>query len=481
MNELASGDETNTDLAIIGAGPAGVSAARLARRLGLQFMLIDEQTKVGGNVYRNCLANLDGSGKIAEILGSDYRKGRHQMAIESLSEDNYLPGSQIFSLSRTGTIALKRSGQIQLINARKVLIATGAVERPTPCPGWELPGVMSVGAAQTLLKDAHAIANGPIVFAGSGPLLFLTVIQYLRMGIVPAALLLTGPYFGRQSWLGALRALTSHPSRIGKGIRWIIRTALSKIKVYTEVEDLRIKGHERVGSVSFRSRNRSVELPAEHVFLHEGVVPNTALSMAADCQHVWNAEQVYWAPVINDSGRTSQLDIYVAGDSARILGADAAPLSAQLAVLSIATDLAVLTRADMIQQSKPLLKDLRGEVRIREFIDRTYPPPVRTMEQLPDETMVCRCEQVLARDIRALADVQCTTLGQAKAFTRCGMGPCQGRMCGLTVATILAHATGCDIESVGYYRMRAPIRPVSVAELATMNSQENFSILGLQK
>jgi len=469
------------DVAIIGSGPAGLAAARQASELGLDFVLLDEQRKLGGNVYRNYEHNAAERSDLADVLGADYLAASLTMSTEFLTPENRISGSQVFSIDPNGEVAYKKNRQVSIVTADKILIVTGAMERPTPVPGWTLPGVMSVGAAQTLLKSSALVPKGRSVFVGSGPLTLLVAHQYLKLGNPPAAIVFTGPLFGHRAPARSMFRALRFSGRLAKGFAWLIQLLLSKVDVYTNACDVEISGDSRATQVHFHSKSKTISLPADGVFLHEGVVPDSMLAMSANCEYVWNSAQKCWGPKLDGWGKTTVESIYVAGDSAGILGAHAAAPSAQRAVLSIAADLGYLDQGERDRQGAAPGAALKREQDFREFLDSVFPPPSQPGNDIPDQTIVCRCESVTAGQIRALAELDCANIGQAKAYTRCGMGPCQGRMCGLSVAQIIADSQKKRIEDIGHFRGRTPIRQITLGDLAIFSTNKGFSILDREK
>ena len=189
------------DLAIVGAGPAGMAAAALAAKLGLDTLLIDEQEGPGGQIYRAIeRAGTTGSSP----LGADYLAGQPLVAALRASGARYRPATTVWHIDADGMLSLASNGASDTVDARRILLATGAIERPVPIPGWILPGVMTVGAAQILLKTADLVPDGRVVLAGQGPLLYLAALQLARAGAPPAALLETTPH---ENYHAALRNL----------------------------------------------------------------------------------------------------------------------------------------------------------------------------------------------------------------------------------------------------------------------------------
>ena len=185
------------DLVVIGGGPAGLAAAALAARAGVQTVLFDENPGVGGQIYRGITAT---PVRDRAILGDDYWAGAALAAEAKASGATIVNGATVWSLDPTRLVGVSIAGQARLIQARRVIIATGSLERPFPIPGWTLPGVMTAGAAQTALKAQGLVPTGRTVMAGAGPLLWLLAAQLLRAGARIEAILDTTP---RVNWLRA--------------------------------------------------------------------------------------------------------------------------------------------------------------------------------------------------------------------------------------------------------------------------------------
>src|SRR5882757_2989638 len=186
------------DLAVIGGGPAGLAAASLAARAGLSTVLFDENPGVGGQIYR-AITSTPVTDRT--ILGEDYWAGAELAAEAKASGASIVTGATVWSLDPQRIVGVSIGGKARMIAARRVIIATGSQERPFPVPGWTLPGVMTAGGAQTMLKAQGLLPAGRTVIAGTGPLLWLLAAQILRAGGKIEAIVDTTP---RGNWLRAL-------------------------------------------------------------------------------------------------------------------------------------------------------------------------------------------------------------------------------------------------------------------------------------
>ena len=253
-----------------------------------------------------------------------------------------------------------------------------------------------------------------------------------------------------------------------KGLAWATTLRTRRIPVIKHVADVEAVGKERIEAIRYRTADgREATVPADILLVHEGVVPNIHAPLALGCAVQWRDDQDCYAPVLDRWGETSQQNLFVAGDGAGIAGAKAAYLRGELAGLRIAERLGRTNAQAAETQAAPLLRRLDRELALRPFLDALFKPRPQIFAP-SDDTIVCRCEEVSARDIRAMVEVGQPGPNQVKAFTRAGMGPCQGRQCGYTVTRILADAEGRSAADVGFYRVRPPLKPITLGELAAL-------------
>ena len=451
------------DLAIIGGGPAGMAAATLGAELGLDTLLIDEQDGPGGQIYRGIERAPENS-----PLGADYLAGRGLATALRASGARYRPATTVWHVDPDGTLSLAADGISDTVTARRILLATGAIERPVPIPGWTLPGVMTVGAAQILLKTADLVPEGRAVLAGQGPLLYLAAMQLAHAGAPPAALLETTPHANYHAAAGRLAGLWPGRHVVGKGLALMLAVRRAGIPVRRGVRGLRAVGTRRVEAVAWEGG----EIAADHLFLHEGVIPNTQISLALQLSHRWDEAQLCWRPVVDEWGRTSLPTITIAGDGGGIGGAEAAVLSGRLAALDAAAALGGIDIAERDRKAGPMRAALAREQAIRPFLDALYRPSRPVLVPAEDDTIACRCEEVSVGRIRRAVRLGAPGPNQLKAFTRCGMGPCQGRICGPIVSAVIAEARGVPIAEIGTYRPRAPYKPITIGAIAGLRAAD---------
>ncbi|MCC5780617.1 FAD-dependent oxidoreductase [Nitratireductor sp. B36] len=450
------------DLAIIGAGPAGMAAATEAANAGLSVILLDEQPAPGGQIYRGIETVPEERRK---LLGPDYGKGLSIAQAFRASNATYIPEATVWNINPDLSIDYSRNGGSSQISTRHLLIATGAVERPTPMPGWTLPGVTTAGALQILLK-AHGGVGDDVVLVGSGPLLYLLAQQMIEAGGPPKAIIET---IDRSHYLKAARHLPralSALSYLRKGMAMMRQIRRAGVPHYTGARDIRIEGAQRAEAVCFSAHGRAHRIETTSVALHQGVVPNQQATRLLGCDHVWSESQRCFIPKLDAFFESSVENVFVAGDGAGIAGANSAEIRGRIVALRVAQKLG----DDKGTQIRALQKKLSRDEAIRPFLETLYAPSDEVM--VPhDDVLVCRCEEVTAGAIREAVDLGAPGPNQIKSFLRSGMGPCQGRMCGLAVSSIIAERRKENPQSIGYYRLRPPLKPLLLSELAQLERE----------
>ena len=453
------------DVLVIGAGPAGLAAAATAAAAGLSTLLLDENAGPGGQVWRAIAST-----PVVErnLLGADYWVGDDLVQEARASGAEIIQCATVWSLDRHLDIGISVGGASAFVKARRVILATGALERPFPIPGWTLPGVMTAGAAQTMLKSSALVPDGRTVIAGQGPLLWLLAAQVLRLGGRVDRILDTTE---RRNYFAALPHMFAFMTSpyFAKSLA-MMREVRAKVPVVRGVSELAAAGDGQLATVSYVTGGRRETMPADLLLLHQGVVPNVNLAMAAGVEHRWDERQLCWSPRLEQNGNSSIDGIAIAGDGAGIGGASAAVLRGRIAARAAVDALAPAVAAKLAPMAT-LRAGLAQAERGRAFLDTLFRPSPQF--RIPrGDTIVCRCEEVTAKDILDAVAIGATGPNQLKAYRRTGMGPCQGRLCGLTVTELMAQARSKSPQEIGYYRLRAPVKPITLAELAAVPKTE---------
>jgi NADPH-dependent 2,4-dienoyl-CoA reductase/sulfur reductase-like enzyme len=466
----------DADVIIVGAGPAGMAAAAELADAGCSVIVLDMAPAPGGQIYRALEANVADKAHLVDLLaalGSSYMAGlaliRRFRAATSI---DYREQTTVWEVRPDGTVGWLRGQKAGYLRGRHVLLANGAMERPTPFPGWTLPGVMTAGAVQTLLKAGRLKPTGRIVLAGTGPLILLLAYQMLRLGIKPVLIARTDRLSNSMEAARYLRRGALLP--LAKGLRWLIRLRLANVKLVSGISRLEAEGNTRVETVSYSVGGRWFAIPCDLLVVHDGIVPSVDLAHGAGLVLEWDSANAGWRPKTSIDGTATAVEyagianqrckVRVTGDARRIGGADAAIGHGKLAASMILADLnkagsGAIRRAELTE---------RKAIAARPFLDAAFPPGLST-EPLNDDTIVCRCEELTAGVLRAEINAGVRDVNQLRAETRCGMGPCQGRYCMITVARLIAESGTLPVPvPLPAFRARPPARPLPLGALANL-------------
>lgn len=448
-------------IVIVGAGPAGVRAAEACVQAGLRPVVVDEGPREGGQIYRRPPPGFQRPA--SALYGADAPKAQAlHTGFDALRPQIELRSQAMAWNLSPGELHLVRDGRAETLPFDALLICSGATDRLMPVPGWQRAGCYSLGAAQIALKSQACAVGERTVFLGSGPLLYLVASQYLKAGAGVAAVLDTAPLPRSPA---AVAGLLARPALAWRGIGMIARLRLAGVPVWQGVTPVEIDGNDAEGvrAVVLRdARGRSQRITADAVAMGWHLRAETQLADLARCEFAFEPQSRQWLPRIDTDGRSSSPGVYLAGDGARILGADGAEAAGRLAALAALADLGHAEGLRRYTAEAPGLRATLATMdRFRAGLLAAFPWPHGQAATLPDEAVVCRCEGIRAGELRACVREQGSQeVNRAKAFTRVGMGRCQGRYCGHAGAEIIAAAAGVPIEQVGRLRTQAPVKPL---------------------
>ncbi|TSE12162.1 NAD(P)/FAD-dependent oxidoreductase [Mesorhizobium intechi] len=439
---------------VVGAGPAGIRAAATLVEAGLHPVVIDEGQRAGGQIYRRPPAGFTRTAK--QLYGSEAAKADTLHALfDRLVKDGRLThyaASSVIAVHERRLHVLGEGG-VRVISHDGLILATGASDRVAPVPGWQSAGVYSLGAAQIALKAQGVALGRRIVLIGSGPLLTLVGAQLVKAGADVAAVLDTSPWHQQMRGLGGIAA------RPLVALRGLALRARLGGRYHAGVTLDRIEADEQgVTAMRWRDAGGNERLsPCDMVGMGWHLRAETHLADLVGCAFTYDEQWRQWLPKTDEMGRAGN-GIYLAGDGVRLLGADGAEIAGRLAAAACLADLghpAPSTAAD--------LRKLAGLARFARGLACAFPWPASMAQALPDDAIVCRCENVSAGDVRRSVDFGGGEANRVKSLSRAGMGRCQGRYCLLAAVELVAAQAGCTPDAVGRFRAQAPARPAPIS------------------
>lgn len=454
-----SAEVVDSEICVVGGGPAGLSAALAARQAGAQVVLLDLFDRPGGQYF------MQPPHPVSGLAAGQVAQGR--ALIEKARESGVVIRSRVEVFGADGaTTLLARQGERALVvRAKALVLATGAHERSSPFPGWTLPGVMNPGAAQRLIK-MHGITPGKrVVLAGCGPFLLVVAAQLHHAGCEVVRVVEASP-----SPLRLAATLLRFPSRWAEaaGLLRAVAPLWSRFRFGRVVAEAMGEGH--VSRVRFAFLDKEGRLGADDtetiddidaLLVGYGFRPSVEIAALLGCslRHDWNAGG-HHVVIDEASGATSVSGVFAAGEITGVAGAR--PALAGGACAGAAAARFVGRPAGYPPRSYADRAD-----RFAKALRRAFRVPYAALGQLPDaETLLCRCEEVRATDVAAaLQDGGCDAHG-VKMWTRAGMGLCQGRICGFGLSVYAAQRVGLDPASFGANAPRFPARPAPLEVLA---------------
>ena len=453
------------EVVVVGAGPAGIRAAVEARAAGAEVLVLDEEPRPGGQIYRQLPPELHPAPR--DPLGSSRRKSRPLFADLERAGATVSSGTEVWGVVPGRMLLLNRGGRAAVIEAGALVLAAGAYDRPAAMPGWTLPGVVTAGGVTALVKAQRVLPGRRVLLAGTGPLLLAAATALVYGGARVIGIAEAAP---RWALLGLLR----RPGIVSQTLE--VMCALWRTPVWTRTGLVRIEGTDSVERAVLArldrdwrpvaGTERTVEV--DTVVLGYGLVPSPELADLAGCALVHDVSRGGWVPAADPERlmATSAPGVFVAGDGAGIDGADVAEQEGRLAGLGAALHVGRLDPAVARARAAPALRALRRFARFRQTLGRVLAPRAGLYSLVTDDTIVCRCEEVSGAEVRVGIEEGARRVAEVRAVTRAGMGLCQGRFCVPTVAGLLGRWAGMSQEAAGRLPPRLPARPVPVTVLA---------------
>ncbi|RMF84438.1 MAG: FAD-dependent oxidoreductase [Nitrospinota bacterium] len=455
------------ELAIVGGGPAGLCAAMEAARAGVEVLIIDENRRIGGQIYRQIPYRVTDGTKV----GKDYQKAQELFqAVEALPNVSILSEATVWGIFDQHMLAIYHQGRSEEVTAQALLIAAGAHDRPVPFPGWTLPGVFSAGGALTLMKSQRILPGRKVLLAGTGPLQLVVATYLLEGGAEIVAVLEASSL---HEWWRQVPKLWGEWELMWEGFQYIKRLRSARVDVLRAHTICRAEGEEKVTqAVATRVDEQWRPVPGterrfavDAVVCGFGLVPSIELTALCGCEHQYNPKLGGWIPRYNEEMETTVPGVFVAGETAGIAGAVVAMEEGKVAGIAAARRLGHLSDDEAQKRMQPSRQRLAELYKFRAGLDELYTPREGLLDLITPETIICRCEEVPAEMISQAINEGAMSLREVKGRTRAGMGHCQGRMCTSTVAGLIARQHGVTAEAAGLPSIRPPVKPIPLAAL----------------
>lgn len=451
------------DIAILGAGPAGANAAISASQQGCRVLVIDEQAKAGGQVWRAKSAAIVKSPNTPETAAGNALR-------DALSSSNaaHLGDARLWQIERETngwTLHILVGERTKTITAKALILAGGAREFVQPIPGWTTPGVIGLAGATALIKQDMALPGRSTIVSGTGPLVFFVASEIRRLGGTVKAIVTPN---SRRDWLRAMPAMLARPDLMWRGAIWVADLMLAGVPIFWGHALGQVTGHETVTSVDIRTLD-SVGAPigpvrtidADSVCLGNGLIPAIEAAQLAGVPLQHRPALGGWVPLADSDGKTPVGGLFVCGDSAGIRGAAAAEIHGQLAGRSAAQFVGKRTSDDHAKLQKRYLRAGRFGIAMTAL---SIAKRGRDALTTP-ETIMCRCESLTKGHIAQEITAGAKSANAVKSGMRAGMGPCGGKFCQTAIARLIAEMDGCPEADISPPTPRPPLRPVPTAAL----------------
>jgi len=459
------------DLLVIGGGPGGLSAALKSSKHGVKTAIIEERITLGGQIFKRLGVGFKGPS--AASLGKDYARGAELISAIEKSKVEVFDSTQVVSIEDSIVYTTHPIFGTRAFKYKNLIIAPGAYDRPVVFPGWTLPGVMTAGAVQTLVKTQQLSPGKKILFAGSGPLALAFSAQLLELG-APVYKVLESSHPPKLSELLRLTAaLSGNWNLISDAIRY--RSILLKKSIPFKYRRLVVKaeGQGRVESVThckvdqeWRPIKGTEEVESVDLLcVGYGFFPSHEIFRFLGCSFVYDENQGGFKVEKDQWGETSVPGIFAAGDGTGVTGSYSAIAQGALAGLKVAFLHGNLNELQLRDLANSYIRELSNRNRFQKALNHMFDVRPGIYELADDQTIVCRCESVEKSGIDSVIE-STSDISVVKAYTRAGMGLCQGRNCQRQIAAMISKRHALPFSEIPFATPRFPFKPVEIGLIA---------------
>lgn len=458
------------EVLVIGAGPAGLAATAVIAEAGIDVILIDERGKLGGQYFKQPADSFLSE----EPLDEQFREGQELINRVKATSARILSGASVWGAFSPNHLMATNGSERWIIRPQRLIIATGAYERGVPASGWTTPGVMTTGAAQTLLRSYQVPLGSRAFISGNGPLNFQVAAELVRAKSRVVGLAESSNPFRLVNILSGLALAWYSPSLVLKGIGYLVTLKRAKVPVFfssaaakfvgdTTLREMELQKLDHEGNVrSEGSRTFSVDAVA----LGFGFMPSNEIARSLGCKHIFDAKTKSLKVEHDEFGRTTVKDVQVIGDCGGVSGAQVAKAAGVLAGSHIVDEIGLPLSESLIRERTAAKRSYRRNLRFQKHLWKIFASPVIEFQFCEPTTTICRCLSLTKDEIDNRVTEDTLTAGALKRLTRAGMGICQGKYCGPLIVSIASEHHDFEVDEYSGFASQAPFRPTKIEALA---------------
>jgi NADPH-dependent 2,4-dienoyl-CoA reductase/sulfur reductase-like enzyme len=469
MSEGAAATIVEPEVLVLGGGAGGLNAAIAAARAGARVVLVDERPVPGGQYYKQPVEAPHASGPAGD--DAQFAGGRALIAEARAAGIEMPSGALVWGAFEPLDLMVFDGTASRHYRPQRLIVATGAYERGVPFPGWTLPGVMTTGAAQTLLRSYRVLPGRRILVAGNGPLNLQVALELAQAGAEVIAVAELAPPPGPIGLRALAGMAMSGPALTLKGLRYLAALGRRHIPllrghVVTRVERAGDTLRAQLAPWPAGNTGRGTDYLVDTVCLGYGFLPSNEILRALGCRHDYDAARGQLITARDPDCQTSVAGVFAVGDCTGLGGAPAAEAEGVIAGAAATRSLGHALTAASEQTALQARARLARERRFQAGLWTLFRAPLLTTELATPETVICRCEELTLADLTAELSAARPAIGTVKRATRAGMGRCQGRYCGPVLAALAATGQGVPIDEAAHWAPRPPAKPIRIADIA---------------
>ena len=458
----------SSDLLIIGGGIGGLSAALAASNCGVNTILIDDREKLGGQFCKQPIIGENATCDDQVILG--------KILINKVINNGVkvFTNSSVFAIFENKEILAIKDNELITFRPKKIIFSTGAYERGYPVEGWTLPGVMTTGAMQGLLKGYNVLAGKKILMCGNGPFILHVAKELKKGGAIIVAISEKSSKPNIFDYKIMFQLLLNSFKLFLKGIRYLLFLKLNGIPIYYnhEISSIEQNANGLTATIMNTGGNDHKSFEVDCICLGYGFNSSNNILRYLNCRHDYNNELNCLVTFRYDDLQTTVKDIYAIGDCVKISGAQVAELEGNISGYNVAESLGYEIVPEYLKEKNLCKIKLQKLEKFQNNLWKLYKSNNYNLANLNKEIEICRCEGIKYSTLNNALENGFTSMSELKLKTRVGMGPCQGRYCGQIVLDILKHNCGVQIKESDFFTPRIPFIPLNIEHLTELVCDE---------